>query len=166
MFGIEQVLPVLFAQVEATPVIVPVAVGADVTATVVEADVPLPQVFVGVTCMVPPDVANDAVILRVFVPFVMVAPAGKVQLYPVAFAMFGIEQEMPVLFTQVEVAPIIVPAAVGNAIIATVVEADVPLPQVFVGVTCMVPPAVANDTVIIRVFAPFVIAAPAGTVHV
>ena len=81
----------LFAHVEVIPVIVPAAVGNVDKATVVEAAVPLPQVFVGVTCMVPPAVANDTVMLRVFVPFVMVAPTGNVQLYPVAVAMFGIE---------------------------------------------------------------------------
>ena len=81
----------LFAQVEVTPVIVPAAVGNVVIATLVEDGVPFPQVLVGVTCMVPPAVANDTVMLRVFAPFVMVAPVGKVQLYPVAVEMFGIE---------------------------------------------------------------------------
>ena len=70
------------------------------------------------------------------------------------------------LFAQVEVIPVMVPAAVGTVVTATVVEANVPFPQEFVGVTCMVPPAVAKDTVMLRVFAPFVMVAPVGIVHV
>ena len=80
MFGMEYVTPVLFAQVAVRPVIVPAAVGAVVTATDVEEGIPLPHVLVGVTWMVPPAVAKDTVIERVFAPLVMVAPEGKVQL--------------------------------------------------------------------------------------
>ncbi len=42
--------------------------------------VPLPQVFVGVTCTLPDVVAKETVIALVFVPPVIVAPAGSVQL--------------------------------------------------------------------------------------
>ena len=80
MFGIEYVTPVLFAQVAVKPVIEPAAVGAVVTATAKDAGVALPHVLVGVTWMVPPAVAKDTVIERVFAPLVMVAPEGKVQL--------------------------------------------------------------------------------------
>jgi hypothetical protein len=79
MFGIEYVTPALFAQVLVKPVIVPAAAGTVVSVTVVLAEVPLPQVFVGVTCIVPGVVENEAVMLFVFAPFVMVAPVGKDQ---------------------------------------------------------------------------------------
>ena len=49
MLGIEYVTPVLFAQVVATPVMVPAAVGTVVNATVVLLAVPFPHVLVGVT---------------------------------------------------------------------------------------------------------------------
>jgi hypothetical protein len=80
----------------------------------------------------------------------------------VAVAMLGIEYVTPALFTHVLASPVIVPAAVGTVVNDIVLEFDVPFPQVFVGVTCIAPAVVANETVMLFVFAPFVIVAPVG----
>ena len=70
------------------------------------------------------------------------------------------------LFAQVVVSPVIVPALAGAFSNDIALEFEVPFPQVFVGVTCIVPAVVANKTVMLFVFAPFVIVAPVGKDHV
>ena len=72
---------------------------------------------------------------------------------------------MFVAFGQTLTVPVIVPA-VGTVVSTIVLELAVPFPQVFVGVTCIAPAVVANETVMLFVFAPFVIVAPVGNTHV
>ena len=76
--------------------------------------------------------------------------------------MVGKEYVTPVLFAQVVAMPVIVPAADGTVVSETVLVLAVPLPHELVGVTWIVPLVVANETVMLFVFAPLVIVAPVG----
>ena len=51
---------------------------------------PLPHVLIGVTCIVPPDVVKETVMLFVLAPFIMVTPAGTDHEYSVP-EILGIE---------------------------------------------------------------------------
>ena len=70
-----------------------------------------------------------------FVPFpeVIVAPAGNVQLYEVAFEMAAIEKETLFCPWQTGVVPLIVPAWAGMASTVTAKGGDtLPVPQLLV----------------------------------
>jgi hypothetical protein len=79
------------------------------TVIVLELDVPFPHAFVGVTEIAPPAVPKVTVILFVFEPKVIVAPAGNTQVYPVAPLTLVIEYVLPVDEAQADVDPEMAP---------------------------------------------------------
>jgi hypothetical protein len=94
------------------PVIV--GTGAKVTATATLDTGPFPQVFVPFTATFPAVFPKVTVILFVFAPAVITAPAGRVQTYPVAFTIGATEYMLPELFPHTVVGPVIVPGAPGR----------------------------------------------------
>jgi len=100
-------------QIGVFPVIVPGVAGVILTVIGKVAIVPFPQAFVGVT-VISPDVEPIVTVMEfVFVPAVIVAPVGIVQVYPVAPDTAVIEYILPVVPEQTVPLPEILPAALG-----------------------------------------------------
>ena len=78
----------------------------------------------------------------VLLPDAIIAPEGKVQLYPVAPITVPTLYIIPVAFAQTLVEPLMIPADAAPVPILTVNELAVPFPQLEVGVTLTTPPEV------------------------
>ena len=117
------------------PVIAPGVPGNGFTTTANVDAAPAPQEFVPATVTFPliEPTGKSTVIIVVFAPAVIIAPAGTVQLYPVAFAMAETIYIMFVVFSQTVAFPEIAPAGAtkGRIVIASVVVVTL-LPQAFV----------------------------------
>jgi hypothetical protein len=110
---------------------------------------------------------KSTVIELVFAPLTIVAPGGKVQLYPVAPEIAGTVKVTPVCPWQTGEVPVIAPAAAGIELTVIYNEEDTPFPQSFVPYTVMFPDVAPAEklTVIVLVLAPPVIVAPGGNVQ-
>lgn len=131
----------------------------------------VPQLLEAVTLMLPLLAAPfvDTVMESVFVPAVIDQPAGKVQVYEVAFGTEAIEYFNPFRLIQAEVLPVMAPGVAGvPAPTVTASVLAVLVPQVLEAVTLIFPfcPVVPDDTVIDAVPWPAVIVHPVGTAHV
>ena len=104
----------------------------------------------------------------VFAPATIVAPAGRLQLYPIAFVTVGTTKLTPICPAHTAIGPVIEPIAPAVSTIVTIkVLVVILFPQLFTPITVMLPLTEPNgkSTVIILVFPPATIAAPEGTVQ-
>ena len=104
----------------------------------------------------------------VVAPETMVAPAGTVQVYPVAPGMTCTEYTTPVCPWQTGVVPVMTPAALGRVLTVITKGSDTkPFPQEFVPYTEILPPGApsAKSTVISFVLVGPMMVAPVGTSH-
>jgi len=113
--------PGAFEQTTLAPVIAPAAAGGLMTVTVRLLSAPLKQLLVGVTVTGPVlAVPQFTLIFVVPCPNAIVAPAGTLQLYPVAPLTAAIAYPTPGAFEQTTLAPVIAPATAGVLITPTV----------------------------------------------
>lgn len=107
----------------AGPVIVPAAAGNGLTVTAKFADtIPFPHPLEPTTVILPLVALADqlTVILFVFDPAVITAPAGMVQMYPVAEIIAGMVYTVPDWFWHTVAGPVMIPAAAGSGFTVTV----------------------------------------------